>query len=156
MHDQLVATVNPDGVIKGVLQQVQLRPFCVISFIEASIRLYDTLVADPNTVLSWDATGGIVKNKQSSKQVLYYELTLAHPNVVSEDTLVPITYMLSESQSLATVIQWLTAFKEGYRKVSSSLFLCIPVRFRGCYIDFHIHSYQKPTVSYERNRQEER
>lgn len=123
LYDQFVANVNNDGTIKGILQQVQLRPFCVISFMETSIRLYDALVTDPNTVLSWDATGGIIKNKKTTKQILYYELTLAHPNVVNEDTLIPITFMLSESQSLATVVQWLTLFKEAHRKVSPSQIL---------------------------------
>ena len=119
LHDQLMAQVNSDGVIKGILQKVQLRPFCVVSYLEASIRLYDALVANPNTVLSWDATGGVIKNNQSSKRILYYELTLAHPGVVNEDTLIPLTYMLSESHSLFTVVQWLTLFKESYKKVSS-------------------------------------
>lgn len=123
LYDHQASHVNNDGIIKGILQQVQLRPFCVIAFMETSIRLYDALVANPNTVLSWDATGGIVKTQQSAKQVLYYELTLAHPNVASEDSLIPITYMLSESQSLATVVQWLNLFKEGYRKV--------------CFLSFH-------------------
>ena len=120
LHDQLAAQVNSNGIIKGILQEVQLRPFCTIAFMEASIRLYDALIASPHTVLSWDATGGIIKNKQSSKQILYYELTLAHPNVVNEDTLIPLTFMLSESHSLFSVVQWLTLFKESYKKVSAS------------------------------------
>jgi hypothetical protein len=73
---------------------------------ESSIRLYDAIVADSNSVLSWDAIGGLVKCFPSTKkQILYYGLTLAHPDVVNEDTLIPITFMLSESQSLMTVIQ---------------------------------------------------
>ncbi|CAF4649122.1 unnamed protein product, partial [Rotaria magnacalcarata] len=49
--------------------------------IKASIRLYDSIVNCPESVLSWDATGGIVKNS-SSKQCLYYELTITHPKIV--------------------------------------------------------------------------
>lgn len=128
LHDDLATRVNGDGVIKGILQEIQLRPFFVISFMEASVRLYDALVIKPDTVLSWDATGGIIKNKQSSKQILYYELTLAHPGVVNEDSLIPLTYMLSESHSLFTVVHWLSLFKEAYRKVSIFTFIycCFP------------------------------
>ncbi|CAF5175463.1 unnamed protein product, partial [Rotaria magnacalcarata] len=85
-------------------------------FTEASIRLYDSIVNCPEYVLSWDATGGIVKNS-SSKQCLYYELTITHPNIVDEDSLVPLTFMLSEPQTFFTVKQWLLPFKECYRKV---------------------------------------
>ncbi|CAF4044203.1 unnamed protein product [Adineta steineri] len=83
LYDQSAIHINGDGVIKGVLQLYQVRPFCVISFMESSIRLYDALVAQKDSVLSWDATGGLIKCQQSSsKQILYYELTLAHPNIV--------------------------------------------------------------------------
>ncbi|CAF1597819.1 unnamed protein product, partial [Rotaria magnacalcarata] len=108
--------MNSEGIIKGALQIVQFRPFCVVAFTEASIRLYDSIVNCPESVISWDATGGIVKNS-SSKQCLYYELTITHPNMVDEDSLAPLTFMLSESQTLFTVKQWLLPFKECCRKV---------------------------------------
>ncbi|CAF2146074.1 unnamed protein product [Rotaria magnacalcarata] len=115
LHDKLAQEMNSEGIIKGALQIVQFRPFCVVAFTEASIRLYDSIVNCPESVLSWDATGGIAKNS-SSKQCLYYELTIIHPNIVDEDSLVPLAFMLSESQTLFTVKQWLLAFKECYRK----------------------------------------
>ncbi|CAF2138916.1 unnamed protein product [Rotaria magnacalcarata] len=116
LHDKLAQEMNSEGIIKSALQIVQFRPFCVVAFTEASIRLYDSIVNCPEYVLSWDATGGIVKNS-SSKQCLYYKLTITHPNIVDEDSLVPLTFRLSESQTLFTVKQWLLAFKECYRKV---------------------------------------
>ncbi|CAF4271109.1 unnamed protein product [Rotaria magnacalcarata] len=116
LHDKLAQEMNSEGIIKGALQIVQFRPFCVVAFTEASIRLYDSIVNCPESVLSWDATGGIAKNS-SSKQCLYYELTIIHPNIVDEDSLVPLAFMLSESQTLFTVKQWLLAFKECYRKL---------------------------------------
>ncbi|CAF4150543.1 unnamed protein product [Rotaria sp. Silwood2] len=116
LHDKLADEINNEGIIKGALQIVQFRPFCIVAFTEASIRLYDAIVSYPDSVLSWDATGGIVKNC-SAKQCLYYELTISHPNVVNEDSLVPLTFMLSESQTLFTVTQWLLTFKECHRKV---------------------------------------
>ncbi|CAF2038184.1 unnamed protein product, partial [Rotaria magnacalcarata] len=78
-------------------------------------KLYDSIVNCSEYVLSWNATGGIAKNS-SSKQCLYYELTITHPNIVDEDSLVPLTFRLSESQTLFTVKQWLLSFKECYRK----------------------------------------
>jgi hypothetical protein len=116
--DKLDAEINNDGAISGVIQRVQTRPFCVWAFTEASVRLYDSIVSHPESVLSWDATGGIIKNTEStSKQCLYYELTLSHPDIVDEDSLIPLTFMLSESQTLPTVIEWLTYFKEAHKKV---------------------------------------
>jgi hypothetical protein len=122
LHDKLSDEINNGGTIKGALQIVQIRPFCIVAFTEASIRLYDAIVSHPDSVLSWDATGGIVKNT-SSKQSLYYELTISHPNIVNEDSLVPLTFMLSESQTLFTVVQWLSTFKECHRKVNLFFFL---------------------------------
>ncbi|CAF3179937.1 unnamed protein product, partial [Rotaria sp. Silwood2] len=66
LHDQLVDEINSDGIVKGAIQVVQLRPFCIVAFTEASIRLYDAIVSHPETVLSWDATGGIIKNVAST------------------------------------------------------------------------------------------
>ncbi|CAF3994377.1 unnamed protein product, partial [Rotaria sp. Silwood1] len=118
LHDKLIDEINSDGIVKGALQVVQLRPFCIVAFTEASIRLYDAIVSHPETVLSWDATGGIIKNAAStSRQCLYYELTVSHPNITNEDSLVPLTFMLSESQTLHTVTNWLTAFKGSYKKI---------------------------------------
>ncbi|CAF4522949.1 unnamed protein product, partial [Rotaria sp. Silwood2] len=116
LHDKLLEEINSEGIIKGALQIVQCRPFCVVVFTEASIRLYDAIVNCPESVLSWDATGGIIKNS-SAKQCLYYELTISHPNIVNEDSLVPLTFILSECQTLFTVIQWLSTFKDCHRKV---------------------------------------
>lgn len=120
LHDKLHVEVNSDGKVSGVLQRVQTRPFCVWAFTEASIRLYDAIVSHPESVLSWDATGGIIKNTDtSSKQCLYYELTMSHPNIVDEDSLIPLTFMLSESQSLPVITEWLTYFKSAHKEVFS-------------------------------------
>ena len=124
LHDYLADKINKNGVVKGALQVVQLRPFCIVSFLESSVRLYDAIATDPNSVLSQNATGRIIKCLSSpTKQILYYELTIAHPNVVNEDALIPLTFMLSGSQSFYTVVQWLKAFKGGYRKVCRHQFL---------------------------------
>ncbi|CAF3296364.1 unnamed protein product, partial [Rotaria socialis] len=148
LHDKLADEINNDGIITGALQVVQFRPFCTVAFTEASIRLYDAIVSHPETVLSWDATGGIIKNTAlNSRQCLYYELTVSHPNVVNEDTLIPLTFMLSESQTLLTITNWLTTFKESYKKVSSvrtyieSSILRIPLRSKMTILQFSWFSF---------------
>ena len=121
LHDQLADEINNGGLISGALQLVQFRPFCTVVFTEASIHLYDKIVSHPETITSWDAIGGIIRNTLlSSRQYLYYEMTVSHPNVLNEDTLVPLTFMLSESQALLTVTNWLMAFKENHKKVGSA------------------------------------
>ncbi|CAF0912387.1 unnamed protein product [Adineta ricciae] len=98
LHDEFILKVNPDGTLR------------------ASIRLYDAIVAHKDSVLSWDATGGVVKNT-GSKEILYYELAITHSNIVDEDSLIPLTFMLSESQSLFTVTQWLLSFKDNHKQI---------------------------------------
>ena len=131
LHDRLINEINDGGIVKGAMQCVQLRPsFCVYVFTEASIRLYDALVNLPDSVISWDATGGIVQYTAGSKQILYYEMTITHPNIVAEDSLIPLTFMLSQSQTLFTVTQWLQSFKE---KLSKGILTYEKKRDFSCY-----------------------
>jgi len=61
----------------------------------------------------------VIKNKElSTKQCLYYELTMSHPDIVDEDTLVPLTFMLSENQSLHAITEWLLLLKTWHKYVS--------------------------------------
>jgi len=120
LSDQLAMAINSNGILKGAIQKLEIRPSLqVVIFTEASIRLYDALVSRPECVLSWDATGGVIKNKElSTKQCLYYELTMSHPDIVDEDTLVPLTFMLSENQSLHAITEWLLLLKTWHKYVS--------------------------------------
>jgi hypothetical protein len=58
----------------------------------------------------------------SSYTVVYgvvYDRLLSYTGSVTLDlgSLVPLTFMLSESQTLLTIINWLTAYKESHKKV---------------------------------------
>lgn len=108
--------VNNQGIIKGAIHVISLHPRKVIVFTEASIRLYDKLMSYSDTIISWDATGGILK-QSGGQRVLYYELTITLPGVTKENSLVPLTFMISDSHSELDVKHWLEHVKNAYRKV---------------------------------------
>lgn len=116
LHNDLKANINRNGTIKGAIQEIGRHPRRIIVYTEASIRLYDRLMAYPETVISWDATGGIVK-QSGTRRVLYYELTITLPGVTKENSLVPLTFMISDTHSLLDVKFWLENLKADYKKV---------------------------------------
>jgi hypothetical protein len=116
MYTKFQQTINKNGTVNGAIQVISQHPRKVIVFTEASVRLYDKLMAFPNTVISWDATGGIVK-QSGSKRVLYYELTITLPGVIKENSLVPVTFMISDSHSQLDVKHWLEHIKNAHKKV---------------------------------------
>ncbi|CAF4164381.1 unnamed protein product [Rotaria sp. Silwood2] len=95
--------VNPQGRVVGAIQQICKYPYQIIVYTESSIRLFDTLLKHKNIVLSWDATGSVIKEKKSSPRLLYYELSITLPGIVSEDSIVPVTFMISDAHSLLFV-----------------------------------------------------
>jgi len=119
--------VNADGKIKGAIQQISKYPCQIIVFTESSIRLFDTLMKHQNVVLSWDATGSIIQEKQNSRRLLYYELSITLPGIVTEDSIIPITFMISDAHALVNVIHWIELFKYSYSQVN-------------IYISFRLHS----------------
>ena len=86
-------------------------------FTESSIRLFDILLGYKNVVLSWDATGSIIQEKNNSNRLLYYELSITLSGLVSEDSIVPITFMISDAHALVNVLHWLQVFKHSYSLV---------------------------------------
>ncbi|CAF4236445.1 unnamed protein product, partial [Adineta steineri] len=109
--------VNPDGKITGAIQQVSKYPCQIIVYTESSIRLFDALMKQENVVLSWDATGGIIQEKLNSPRLLYYELSITLPGVVKEDSIVPVTFMISDAHGLVNIIAWIELFKNAYSQV---------------------------------------
>jgi hypothetical protein len=61
MFIEFQETINQNGIVRGTIQVISQHPRKVIVFTEASVRLYNTLMAFPDTIISWDATDGIVK-----------------------------------------------------------------------------------------------
>jgi hypothetical protein len=125
MFMEFQETINQNGIVKGAIQVISRHPRKVIVFTEASVRLYNTLMAFPDTIISWDATGGIVK-QSGIQRVLYYELTVTLPGVTKENSLVPITFMISDSHSQIDVKHWLEHIKNAHKKVIILMFRLKP------------------------------
>ncbi|CAF1474305.1 unnamed protein product [Adineta steineri] len=117
LHQQLQDEVNVDGKIKGAIQKISKYPCQVIVYSESSIRLFDSLLKYKNVILSWDATGSIIQEKQNSPRLLYYELSITLPGVVKEDSIVPVTFMISDRHTLIDIIHWIELFKYSYSQV---------------------------------------
>ena len=109
--------------VDGVIQSISKYPCQVIVYTEASIRLFDSLLKHGNTIISWDATGGIVK-QSNSLRLLYYELSMTLPGVVKEDSIIPITFMISDCHSFIDILQWMQKFRYHYLQVSVRFLTC--------------------------------
>ncbi|CAF3205771.1 unnamed protein product [Rotaria sp. Silwood2] len=114
--EKFKAEVNPNGIIKGAIQFISKYPCQIIIYSESSIRLFDTLIKHKNTILSWDATGSVIKEKGLNR-LLYYEMSITLPGVVNQDSIVPITIMISNSHALVDITHWLMLFKHSYSQV---------------------------------------
>ncbi|CAF4583183.1 unnamed protein product [Rotaria socialis] len=113
---KIKSEVNPSGKIKGAIQSISKYPCQIIVYSESSIRLFDALLKHNNVILSWDATGSIIK-ETNSHRLLYYELSITLPGIVKEDSIVPITFMISDAHALVDIIHWLQLFKHSYSQV---------------------------------------
>ena len=63
-----------------------------------------------------------IQEKRNSPRLLYYELSITLPGIVSEDSIVPITFMVSDAHSVVNVLHWLQLFKYSYSLVSLHIF----------------------------------
>jgi hypothetical protein len=117
LYEKFQDEVNVDGKVKGAIQQISKYPCQIIVFTESSIRLFDTLMKHRDVVLSWDATGGIIQEKKNSPRLLYYELSITLPGIVTEDSIIPITFMISDAHALVNIIHWIQLFKSSYSQV---------------------------------------
>ena len=116
--EQFQKDINPDGKVKGAIQILSKYPCQVVVFSETSIRLFDALLKHKNVVISWDATGSIIK-ETNERRMLYYELSVTLPGVVAEDSIIPITFMISNSHALVNITTWLESFKDKHAQVST-------------------------------------
>ncbi|CAF1593854.1 unnamed protein product [Rotaria magnacalcarata] len=110
------ADYNSDGKVKGSIQFISKYPCQIIVYSESSIRLFDLLMKQKNVVLSLDATGSIIKEKNTNR-LLYYELSATLPGVANQDSIIPITFMISNAHALVNVIHWLELFKYSFSQM---------------------------------------
>ena len=104
LREKLQHDVNADGKVLDAIKQIFKYPCQIIVFTESSIRLFDTLLSYKNVVLSWDATGSVIQDKKNSPRLLHYELSIMLSGLVSEDSIVPVTFMLSNAHSLVNIL----------------------------------------------------
>lgn len=117
LYERFHGEVNVDGKVTGAIQYVSKFPCQIIVFSETSIRLFADLLKQNNVVVSWDATGSIIQERKNKPRLLYYELSVTLPGLVTEDSIVPITFMISDAHALLNVVHWLQVFKQSYSQV---------------------------------------
>ena len=84
-----------------LFKQIVVSPFYyIIYWNEIGLRLYNDRAKD--SVLYWNATGGMIRNTANNKIFLYYEIAIANP--VKGRMGIPINSMVSERQSLPVVL----------------------------------------------------
>ena len=73
-------------------------------------------------VLSWIATGSIIKETNKNR-FLYFEMSIILPDIVNQDSIVPIAFMISDNHALVDVTRCLLLFKQNYSQVNLSTYL---------------------------------
>ena len=117
--DKFQSEITTSGKVKGAIQVLHKYPCQVIVYSESSIRLFDALLQQKNVVVSWDATGSVLK-QSGPHRLLYYELSITLPGIVTDDSIVPITFMISDAHALVYISHWLRLFKHSYSQVDNS------------------------------------
>ena len=102
--------IFPAEQIPGYLQQISTEPLRLICFTAGGVAAYHKFAL--NMPLYWDATGGIVINRD--RRVFYYELTMS--NLSKGGPSLPITVMLSETHGTMDIVHWINCFIEKYKQ----------------------------------------
>jgi hypothetical protein len=108
---ELAEKIFPAEQVPGYLQEISMDPLRLICFTAGGIAAYHKYAS--TVPLSWDATGGIVINR--NKRIFYYELTMS--NIKKGGPSFPITTMLSESHGTMDIVHWINCFIERYKQV---------------------------------------
>ncbi|CAF3851389.1 unnamed protein product, partial [Rotaria magnacalcarata] len=103
--------VFPGEVIPGYLQEISTDPLRLICFTAGGIAAYHHFGS--TMPLSWDATGGIIVNR--NKRIFYYELTMT--SLSKGGSSLPISVMLSASHGTMDIVHWMNCFIEKYKQV---------------------------------------
>ena len=90
-----------------------MDPLRLICFTVEGVAAYHEFAL--NMPLSWDATSGIIINR--NKRIFYYELTMS--NLSKGDPSLPITVMLSDPHGTIDIVDWINCFIEKYKQAYS-------------------------------------
>ena len=82
------------------------------------MNLFDNLVHQKDVVIAWGATGGIIRKGKNSQRLLYYELSMTLLGIVSENSIIPITFMISDGHALLDIEHWMEIVKHSYALVN--------------------------------------
>jgi hypothetical protein len=96
----------------GFIQKFCLRPNYVLYWSYEGLSLFHKFAS--KYVLYWDATGSMVKPCNDKKKFLYYELAMQNPD--SGKMAIPLSGMISDDQSLKTLLDWMTSFRDAEKK----------------------------------------
>ena len=96
----------------GFIQKISAVPFYILFWSLEGLKLYHKLAH--SLPLFWDATGNVVRRGEDGKQFLYYELTIASPDVDSMG--IPVSAMISNDQSLPGILDWMERFRQAEKK----------------------------------------
>lgn len=89
------------------IRKICASPMYLLYWSEHGLKIYNELAS--KSILFWDATGTVVRKSDENKRFLYYELAIAHP--IEGKMGIPISSMLSENQSITSVLDWLRSFR---------------------------------------------
>ena len=106
----------------GFIQKICAKPTYILYWSYEGLQLFHKFAS--NLCLFWDATGSIVRKSDTKKQFLYYELTLENP--LKGKMGIPIAAMMSEDQSLPTILDWMTSFRHSEKQKFGHSNLCRP------------------------------
>ena len=97
----------------GFIHKNSLKPCYILYWSIEGLKLNHKLTsAQP---LFWDATGSVVRRAEDGRQFLYYELIVSNPDKKSMG--IPVAAMLSEDQSLPTILDWMQCFRQSEKKL---------------------------------------
>ena len=108
--------------VPGFIQLVSMDPVMVHFWSENGIRLWHDLC--PVSAVFLDATGSVVRDIMGSKKLLYYEVSCRNSNGGSPA--VPLAAMLSASQSVTAITNFLQNFRQSERQVYGFRGLSVP------------------------------
>ena len=106
----------------GFIQKVSICPFNILYWSIEGLKIYHKL--GDKFPLYWDATGNVVRRGEDGKKFLYYELTIANSNLGNMG--IPVAAMISNDQSLPTIVDWIESFRHGEKKIFGHSNLCQP------------------------------
>lgn len=119
IKEQQAKEINVGKTTPGYLQTISISPLRLVFFTEGGLVLWNRV--GNKVPVSWDATGGVVINRE--RRVYYYEMTIANISsraVTNRDLSgpsFPLTAMLSTSHTTMDLVQWLHDFEAAYHKL---------------------------------------